>query len=367
MALVVPPPIISLNTFYENNQSVPGFAPGPTWVDLFKPGLRKPRPVTPWQQITVEFGPLNIVIPPLLTTNITAVQTNPQDVPQINPGPTWLNLFKPGLKPAKPYTTFDLKGESGQLSIPLPTLVTNINANLMNFSDVEVINPGPTWLALFKPGIRKRPTEQDDRVASSITGSLVIILSPGCRSQLESGPIALNIPTLATSINALEQYGRLNLVIPASALTLSLNGIAQQTIHGAFAITLPLPVFTVTLDNGRELCTIQLTVPKMTLSLFAAVVHNGVFNILFMNCGSHVEYPTRYEMFGCESRGDLALEVPRPVLQLQAQLVREKQIPMVGWARAKQTRTARRRQIKGARLAAQERQKLREDDDQDGS
>jgi len=360
MALVVPPPVTSLNTFYENNQSVPAINPGPAWLERFKPGLLKVRPATPWSPTVVEFGPLNIPLP-TLTTNITAVQTNPADIPVINPGPTWLALFKRALPKTQPYTTFDLKGESGTLPIVLPTLITNINAVQTNPSDLTVINPGPTWLALFKPGMRKRPVEQDDRIASTITGSLVIILSPGCRVQLEAGPMSIVMPTLNLGVSALEQYGNIHPVLPT--LVTGLTGTAQQTIQGAFNIKLPPPIASVNIDNGRETCVVQLVLPTLVMSVSSVVVHYGTFNILFLPCGSHMVYQTRHEMFGSESRGDFVLGLPGPVMELEGQVARERQPAMTSWVRARQGRIARRDQIQSARAEALERLQLGEDSD----
>ena len=364
LAIVLSPPVAGLNVAYESNFSVTQFAPGPTWLEYFKPGLQRARPTTPWQQITVEFGTLSIVIPPVLTTTLAAVQTNPADVTVFNPGPTWWTLFKPGLKQTRPYTTFDLKGESGRPVINLPTLSTSISAALMNFSDVQVANPGPTWLALFKPGIRKRPVEQDDRVAALMTGSVVIVLSPGCRVELEQGPLSIVIPTVSSQLQGIDYYGRLNPVISSLSLTTSLFGQTQQTEHGALAIVLPVLAATIACDNGRKLLPITAKIPTLIVSLSGVIVHNGIFTILFMNCGSGLRPLTRYEMFGCESVVDMAIVLSEPVLEISAYLTRVRTgNETANWLRAKRARSTRRRQIQAARTAAQGRQKLREDTD----
>jgi hypothetical protein len=198
------------------------------------------------------------------------------------------------------------------------------------------------------------------------SGALIIILPPGCRSILESGLLNIYLPPPVLNLQGKVYHGQLNIVLPAP-LIYNWLGVVQLTESGALALTIPTVVTNIVGRVGRETGSLQLNLPTVSTNLNGVVVHNGVLLILFLNCGSMMLPLTRYEMFGCESRGDLVLEVPRPILQLEAQLVREKQIPMASWARAKQARTARRRQIKGARLAAQERQKLREDDDQDGS
>lgn len=66
------------------SNDLPRIAPGPTWLEHFKPGMPRPRPLAP---------------PPPLDFS---TQPNLSDIPQAAPGPMWLARFKSGLLRRKP-------------------------------------------------------------------------------------------------------------------------------------------------------------------------------------------------------------------------------------------------------------------------
>lgn len=62
---------------------IPSIQPGPTWLSLFKPGMPRPRPVVPPDPYQ---GPI----------------LNTSDIPQVNPGPMWMDHFKPQIPRPRP-------------------------------------------------------------------------------------------------------------------------------------------------------------------------------------------------------------------------------------------------------------------------
>jgi hypothetical protein len=71
---------------------VPQIDPGPWWVRMFKPWIA-PRPAAPMAQPPAVYISGSITIAPLALSG-KASQTSP-DQPQINPGPMWQRLLKP--------------------------------------------------------------------------------------------------------------------------------------------------------------------------------------------------------------------------------------------------------------------------------
>lgn len=362
----------SINAVKINKSDVTQINPGPTWLEYFKPGLPKPRPPQPLPSPPVEFGSLSIlldgnlqytsfaelqhegtlaIVLPTPAISFTAVQINPSDVPQINPGPTWLGVFKPGLPKPKSALLQIATGENGPLAIPLPTLTTNLFAFVPNRSDISQINPGPTWLDFFKQGLRKpRPLTLPNTSPFSESGSLVIILPPGIRVQLEAGSLNIVLPVPKLPLQLKYQYGHLNIVIKPAVF--SLIGVAQETESGILSILMPLPKIPLRGINGREAGTLTPVVPVPIVFLLGKVVHNGSL-LIYLGGASHLM--TRYEMFGCESATEIAIVLPGLTLEITGDRTRDKHPAgeIAGWLRAKRTRSARRRQLHGARIASE--------------
>ena len=296
--IVLPVTSLILTGTDVNPVDVSGINPGPTWLDLFKPGLSRARPVVPWQQITVEFGSLNIVIPPVLSTSITSVQTNPNDVSIINPGPTWLNLFKPGLPKPKPLTLSNVGGlivESGTLNIILPVLSLALAGTDVNPIDTPGINPGPTWIELFKPGFSKpRPVTPWQQITVE-SGSFNIVLPAISLALTGSDVTPIDVPSinpgptwltlfkpgfskprpLTLSINALAiptESGILNIVLPAVSLVLSGSDITPIDTPSIKPGPTWLSLFKPGLSKSRPI--------TLTSSGIAVFTESGTLNIV---------------------------------------------------------------------------------------
>jgi hypothetical protein len=125
---------------------VPQISPGPAWLGHFKPGLGRPHPPVP--------PPVSPPAPVLLSGSLamggmalagTALELQrPFDPVSVMPGPTWTALFKPGLPRPKPPAP----------PLPLPTVQAAVSLGTA-YLDIPQIRPGPTWLAQFKPGLPK--------------------------------------------------------------------------------------------------------------------------------------------------------------------------------------------------------------------
>jgi hypothetical protein len=201
-------------------QGFPVIQPGPTWLDTFKPGLPKPRPFAPFY-LGTEQGPFSVVLP-TLTTSLTAQVVLPLDQPSIQPGPTWLDTFKPGMpKPRPPFPqVLSLTGEFGPFSVVLPTLAASLTGQAVLPLSQPSIQPGPTWLDNFKPGFpRARP-----------------IVPPFPPTKLAAGPFATVLPRPAAVITGSKVRTPENL---GAVLTLPGPAAVQVIPAEGAAFTLP--------------------------------------------------------------------------------------------------------------------------------
>jgi len=228
---------------------MPRIAPGLTWFDTFKPGLRKPRPVIV-APAALEQGPLNVTLPPPVTS-LTGTDVNPASLPAIQPGPTWFDTFKPGMRrprsPAPP--SFAFSGDTGPLNITLPAPMVSLTGVVNLPLDVPRIQPGPTWLDMFKPGTpRPRPPVPPVAVRRE-SGLLAVTLPPPVTSltavRMEQGPLAVLLPSPVTSISSREIRVPENL---GAVLTLpGPDGVTVEVLEGAsftladYGATLVLP------------------------------------------------------------------------------------------------------------------------------
>ena len=226
--------------------------------------------------------------------------------------------------------------ESGALAIPLPTAAATLAGLIAHKGSFAITLPAIQTAIAGSPG-------------GNVTGSFVIILPPGQRFQLEAGSFNPVLPTLATSITGRRtgEAGSFNLALPL--LYTVLAGIAQQSISGNLNLVLPISavgglVARVGHENG------QLTIALATIqvSLTGVLVHVGVLN---PNLGIGMQL-TRYEMFGSESRAEIAMLMTEPTLDLAARIEKEKTPSLAGFFRAKQVRTQRRHQLREARRRA---------------
>lgn len=87
---------------------------------------------------------------------ITFGATSQPDMPIIQPGPTWLALFKPGLPRPKPFTPAEIAPVYTSGSLAMAPMAEGATANL-GANDLPVIAPGPAWAHHFKPGQPKPP------------------------------------------------------------------------------------------------------------------------------------------------------------------------------------------------------------------
>ena len=158
---------------------VPAISPGPTWLRLFKPGLPKPPAWLSWTIPPVPSSGSLAIAPMAMSGTITDIESSgslamapmaygtmfalvtppPDDFPSINPGPAWLAHFKPWRN--RPEAAAP---PSGPFFGQIP-----------HYTDFPQFNPGPTWLDLFKPGLaRARPTIPPFVSAVQNPGSIAI-------------------------------------------------------------------------------------------------------------------------------------------------------------------------------------------------
>jgi hypothetical protein len=239
--------------------------PGPTWFDTFKPGLRKPRPFLP-QYTETEQGPLNIVLPtPLIS--LSGQDVNPASMPVIQPGPAWLDQFKPGMRknrPQQPVYPYRTAGEQGPLNIVLPGPLISLSGIDLNPADMPQIQPGPQWLDQFKPGLprRNRPVTPPDPGTKLITAPLSLRLPP---------------PVISLSGTRLRQPENLGAVLTLP----SPNGATVEVVESATCTLLDIDATLVLPSPNATLVGWTMLTAPLTLSEFndvtidIAVTQNG--------------------------------------------------------------------------------------------
>ena len=154
-------------------RDIPQIQPGPAWLDYFKPGLPRPRPPTP--PVTQIIGSSGSFTLAPLAFSAQGAQSSP-DVPRINPGPVWLDIFKPGLPKPRP-AVLPSSPPGGQGNFIFAPLRFSGQASQTS-PDLREILPGPTWLALLKPGLPKPSTISPPSPLNPVTGSGLFALAP---------------------------------------------------------------------------------------------------------------------------------------------------------------------------------------------
>jgi hypothetical protein len=140
-------------------------------------------------------------------------------LPQIQPGPTWLAQFKPGMPRPRPVTP-----PSGPWY-----------GNLPNLSDLPQIAPGSTWVDQFKPGLRRpRPLvpSAPGALAVALGAAAVTIAAPAptvTGSGVALGTAAVSIAAPQISVGESFPLGVATVTIATPAPTLSGAGVALST------------------------------------------------------------------------------------------------------------------------------------------
>lgn len=248
--------------------------------------------------------------------------------------------------------------QNEQLAITVPNPATALSGKVQHVGSLTVSLPKPATsltggIAKFVGSLSiNLPVPKTSITAAPIItqhGSLVIVLPPGMRIQLESGPLNIVIPTPGMSLRGNTQYGNLNIVLGAPQF--GLTGVAQQTESGVFNVKIPRPNLSLLGINGRETGVLEAVLVAPVVDLAAKVTHNGSFTIN-MGGGAHL-FLTRYEMFGAETHGTVEAVLPEPELALTGEVGHLPGIP--NWLRAKRIRKERRRTLRGARAAVEAR------------
>jgi hypothetical protein len=229
--------------------------------------------------------------------------------------------------------------ESGPFNIALPVPTTSLTGITTVFGSFAITLPVPqTSLAGTLP--------------QTITAAFVIVLPPGQRNQIEAGELAIVLPSLTTSLQArVGESGSFEVSLPT--LSVSLTGTAQQTITGSFAIVLPGPSTELVAHVPAIISgPLVLALPVADVSLNGLITHVGVLSIYL---GVQDMMLTRYEMFGCESIGELTGVLPVPRVELTGRVVHKPSGQhLSAWLRAKRTRSDRHHQLRAARRQAQQ-------------
>jgi hypothetical protein len=153
----------------QSSPDIPNILPGTTWLDLFKPGFPKPRPVPPVVQGINATGSFTLAS---LAFTVSGSQSSP-DVPQVQPGPTWLALFRQVQKPLPWLMSAPSQGVSGTGSFSFAPLAFNGQGS-QSSPDQPQIQPGTTWIRLFRPDLHKPVPVPPAQQAVNSTGSFAL-------------------------------------------------------------------------------------------------------------------------------------------------------------------------------------------------
>lgn len=241
----------------------PNIQPGPVWFDLFKPGMPRPRPLAPPPPATaLEQGPLAVTLP-VPVTSLSGTNVLPLDMPAIQPGPTWFDTFKPGMRRPRPFAPALAEFEISTLALVLPVPVTLITGTVARPIAFTQVVPGPTWLDMFKPGL-PRPRPQ---------------VPPPPNTKLIPGPLSVILPGPVTSISSIDLRQPENL---GAVLTLpSPNGMTVEVVESATCTLLDIDATLVLPSPNATLVGWTMLTAPLTLSEFndvtidIAVTQNG--------------------------------------------------------------------------------------------
>lgn len=242
--VTLPPPATSLTGSLVRPQDVPQIAPGPIWFMLAKPGMPKPHPRPLEFALSGENGPLNVSLPPPVVT-LTATVVRPQDVPQIAPGPVWFRNFKPGMPRPRPVTpTSGVIAAAGALNLTLPRPFTTL-------SGVHVHSPENLGAVLTEhtpDGVTTEATP-DATFTLADYGATLVLADYGATTTgwtMQTAPLNLNefndvsISIAVTSSGSpLNLTGAtLNLLLKTKAGTPDANALIFSSGGGSPAITI---------------------------------------------------------------------------------------------------------------------------------
>jgi hypothetical protein len=162
----------------------PPLMPGPTWLAMFKQAVPKPLPVSPPDPETLAptLTSGSLAMAPMAMAGSDTDLAEPFDPPSLMPGPTWLSLFKPGvpkpLPPAPPMPEVPAPAlTSGSLAMAGMALA-GTDVTVPDNTDTPQIQPGPTWMATFKPGVPKPFPPFPQYVPQPITTSGSLAMAP---------------------------------------------------------------------------------------------------------------------------------------------------------------------------------------------
>ena len=124
-----------------SSTDLPQIQPGPTWLATFKPGLPRPRPPVPPSFVSQVLTSGGLAMAPMAIAGNVIDAPPPMDLPSVNPGDGWMAHYKPGRRPRPPLAAATPSGP--------------YFGNQPNLSDAPQIRPGPAWLDHFKPWMSK--------------------------------------------------------------------------------------------------------------------------------------------------------------------------------------------------------------------
>ena len=218
----------------QSSPDVPQAQPGPLWLRLFKPGLPKPPPQPPAVQAVNATGSLTLAS---LALSGQGGQSSP-DQPQAAPGPLWFRLFKPwAQRPVPPLPATPAVNATGSLALAPVTLS---GQGAQTSPDVPQVQPGPSWLRFFKPGLPKPVPPVPATPAVNATGSLALAplalagaagQSSPDQPQADPGPLWLKLfrPWLPRPLPPVPATPAVNATGSLSLAPLSLSGSGGQT------------------------------------------------------------------------------------------------------------------------------------------
>ncbi len=298
-------------------------SPGTTWIRLFRPDLYKPVPVPPAFQAVSGTASFSLAS---LHFSATGNQTSP-DVPQVQPGTTWLDLFKPWLpkpRPVPPALQSVNGTTAAQTGFALASLKFAASGTVSAAAppDVPQIAPGPSWLSRFKPWVPKRPRPDAQQFISAVTesGPFNIWLPGGC---VHFGTPKIVIPALHVTLQGfVGNYGSFNITIPS--LKTSLTGVHYGS---RLDIVLPSPVTSLAAKIEGGAFNPVLPPLKAALSGTTTHIHSGPLSISLGQCfsiGGH--------FFRMRAAIQLPPEEPADYLLGSAKVNWKTQLPGKAWS-----------------------------------
>lgn len=223
---------------------------------------------------------------------------------------------------------------SGTGTAPAGSALAKLTSGLASGAGTALAPTGQGTAAATAVGTALQPVVSTGSVVTH-TGTFLLVLPPGWRNQNEGGPLAPVLPGPVTSLTGTVTHtGTFSVVIPrpgtglsavilesgpfAPVLPVLRTSVSAAVTHvGGFTVSLPLPRLPLTGRAGRNNATTAMTLPPLQTSISGVVTHVGVLTVSLAAPPPHL---SRFEMFGTEARGELAVRLPELAVSISAKV-----------------------------------------------